>query len=294
MEPKSEILTFEEIERIIKIFLELGFNKIRFTGGEPLARKDVGSLFKRINKLKANFDFEMLITTNGALIEGNLNEYKRNGLDRINFSLDSLNPENFKRITGKDELQLVLNSIKESVEAGFENTKINTVIMNGVNDTEIHNFCEFAIENSLNVRFIEFMPFTNNSWSRDLFFDAERIKEIISEKYELEQMLSNTDVARNYRIKGTDGIVSFISSMSNHFCSNCNRLRITSDGKMKLCLFSSENELINFSEMLRNDDVTDEDIKKIIYNSLLKKEFEHKQPDELLKLTNNNMLKIGG
>jgi molybdenum cofactor biosynthesis protein A len=291
---EPDILNFDEIERIIKIFLGLGFNKIRFTGGEPLARKNVGQLFERIKKLKEIFSFELSITTNGTLINGNLGELKANGLDRINFSLDSLNRQTFENITGRDKLDAVLKSIKDTSAAGYETTKINTVIMKGINDNEILDFCQFSIDNKVNVRFIEFMPFSNNSWKEERMFDSSSIMEIISKKYKPEPAGIDSGPARNYTIEKGRGKISFISSMTEHFCSQCNRLRITSDGKMKLCLFSPENELLNLSAMLRDKTKTDFDIIKAIDRQLQSKEFEHRTIEELTELKDINMLKIGG
>ena len=301
-EVRKGLLSFEEIERIIGIFVKLDFNKVKLTGGEPLARKDFSLLLSKINQIKKVHDFELSVTTNGTLMNGNIKDFKGNGLDRINFSLDSLNSDTFLKISGKDNLNKVMDSIKNSIDAGYNNIKINTVVLNGINDNEIPDFCEFAIDNNVNVRFIEYMPFSNNDWDSRHFISADNIKEIVEEKYELIRIDDTASIAKNYVLKrrkekgegSREGVISFISPMSEHFCGQCNRLRITSDGKLQLCLFGTGGDIMDLKELIRNDEVSDEAIMNEINNFIQRKSYEHKPIEELIKLKNNDMLKIGG
>jgi len=292
---KNDILSFDEIESIIRLFVLNGFKKIRFTGGEPLARKDFIRLFERISCFKKENPYELSITTNGILFDSiTLSILKRYGLDSINISLDSLNTRTFKKITGHNKLPEVLNGIKLAKDAGFKNIKINSVIIKGLNDSEILDFCDFAVKYDLIVRFIEFMPFSNNEWGPESFISAADIMKIIQKKYTLEEISNNSNVAKDFQIGNERGKIGFISSISQHFCEFCNRLRITADGKLKLCLFSPENELFDLKSLLKDKNYDEELILKEISHYMNFKELEHKPLSELIKMKNNNMVKIGG
>lgn len=292
----SEHLTNEELLRLIKIFvIYFKFKKIRLTGGEPLARKSILKLFDSIGKIKSTNPFELGITTNGTLLGDNLKRIKESGLDKLNISLDTLDRSKFKSITGLDKFDDVLSSINEAIKLKFSPIKINTVIMKGVNDNEIIEMVEFAIEKDLNIRFIEFMPFSSNDWNDNNFISYEEIKNVVENKYTLIPISSDpSEVAKSFTIKGLNGTVSFISSISNHFCGDCNRLRITANGNLNLCLFSSKENQIPLTKYLRSENYDDTDIAKIISTSLLNKNLKHPEIEELLKLESNNMLQIGG
>ena len=292
----SEQLTNKELLRLIKIFvIHFEFKKIRLTGGEPLARKNILELFDSIHKIKTTKPFELGITTNGTLLGENLKRLKDSGLDKLNISLDTLDRNKFKSITRLDKLDEVLSSINEAIKLNFSPIKINTVIMKGVNDNEIIDMVEFAIEKDLNIRFIEFMPFSSNGWSDNEFISYEEIKNIIEKKYTLIPKASNpSEVAKSFTIKGFYGTVSIISSISNHFCGDCNRLRITANGNLNLCLFTSKENQIPLIKYLRSSNYNDDDIARIISVSLLNKNLKHPEIEELLKLESNNMLQIGG
>ena len=293
---RNQILSFDELLRLINIFAgKLGIKKIRFTGGEPLVRKDVLSFFQSVFSLKQKYGFESGLTTNGTLLEDKLVYLKNYGMDRLNISIDSLNPGKYKYITGKDNLIEVLRSIKKANELGFNPLKLNVVVMKNINDDEILDFVDFIIDSDMNVRFIEYMPFANNRWDKNDFISYNEIKNIIEEKYPLNEITSIKNlVAKDFSIKGHYGTVSFISSISNHFCGTCNRLRIDAQGKMKLCLFSSGENELNFKELLNDPNYNDDDISELIQKALLPKPQVHPDISELIKLEENNMLGIGG
>ena len=293
---RNEILTYDELLRLINIFTgKLGVTKIRFTGGEPLVRKDVINFFESVNLLKQQYGFEIGLTTNGTLLEDKLYDLKKFGLNKLNISLDSLKPERFKYITGKDNLDSVISSIKKASALGFEPLKINVVVMRFVNDDEIIDFVNLVKDTKMNVRFIEFMPFGNNQWNQKGFISYDEIKNIIEKEYSLTEITSHKNlVAKDYYIQGHTGKVSFISSISNHFCETCNRLRIDAQGKMKLCLFSAGENELSFKKLLNDKNYSDDDICGFIENSLQLKKKVHPGIDELLKLEENNMLSIGG
>lgn len=291
---KKDILNFDELLRIISIFsVLLGFRKIRFTGGEPLLRKDIMKFFEALSPIKAKTGVEFAITTNGTLLEGNADALKRTGVDRINISLDSLRPGVFKYITGSDKLPEVIRSISALEEAGFENIKINTVIMRNVNDNEISEFVDYFKDHNVTLRFIEFMPFRNNGWSREAFIDSEEVKGIINKSFALEKLEDRAQIAEIYKVAGCKAKVGFIRPISQHFCGECNRLRLKADGKLKLCLFDPALREIDLKGALRSGS-SDEDIIRIISESLNLKEKEHSSLSILALENKNTMQNIGG
>lgn len=289
-----DLLTDEEIIRISTLFLsKFEFNKIRLTGGEPFARKNINSLIEKLGNLKKDFNFELTATTNGTLLNGNINSLFENGLDRLNFSIDSLKNGTFKDITGFNKSDKTLNAIMKAKEAGFKNIKLNTVVMKGINDNEINDFVEFAINNEVTVRFIEYMPFTNNDYDKSNLITMSEIISIIKEKYEIAEIEEESSVAKEFKISNSKGRVSIISSISDHFCGDCNRIRITSDGYMKLCLFSPNRNNLSIKKLIDNN-YNDDEIAMIIQDELLNKTQSHADLKDLMLLENNNMVNIGG
>lgn len=293
---KKEILNFDELLRLIRIFTEsLGIRKVRFTGGEPMLRKDIMKFFEAIFPLKQKTGFEFAITTNGTLLEGNIEALKSAGLDRINLSLDSLRPEVFKYITGSDKLSEVLKNIRGLEDAGFQNVKINTVVMRNINDKEAVEFIDFFKNWNLTVRFIEFMPFENNGWTREMFVSSEEVRKNIEKHFRLEKMEDKSQIAQLFRLSGFKAKIGFIRPVSQHFCSQCNRLRLKANGKLKLCLFDPSQREIDLREMLRDQsNRSDSDIIKIISESLSLKEKEHPEVGTLALENRNSMQNIGG
>jgi|AP12_2_1047962.scaffolds.fasta_scaffold07963_3 GTP 3',8-cyclase / cyclic pyranopterin monophosphate synthase len=294
--PRADILNFDEILRLIKIFIgSFGFNKIRFTGGEPFIRKGILQLFEEVDNLKSVYNFDVGITTNGTLLEDKIEHLKKFGVDKLNISLDSLDADKFKFITGKENFESTMRAIYRAIDLEFKPLKINVVVLKNINDNEIIDFVDFAVNKNLNIRFIEFMPFGNNAWSEDAFISYEEMKNKVKEKYSLEEIPSNNGkVAKDFNIVDHPGKVSFISSISDDFCGSCNRLRITAKGEMKLCLFSNGENEINFKQLLSDGKYSDEEICEIIKDALQFKQEKHPEPEELAALEENNMLTLGG
>lgn len=229
----EEILTYEEIFKIVKVGAELGIKKIRITGGEPLVRKNVEELILMLSSLNLN---DIALSTNGVLLPEKALQLKKAGLDRVNISLDSLDPKKFKKITRRDKLAAVLKGIEASLKAELMPVKLNVVIMKGINDDEIFDFLKLTKNKKLTLRFIEYMPLGGEINLERLILNSE-IKKIIQEKHELIPAFSKGNGPADYfKIKGAAGKVGFISAISNEFCSSCSRLRLTADAKFKPCL----------------------------------------------------------
>ncbi|VAX26826.1 Cyclic pyranopterin phosphate synthase (MoaA) [hydrothermal vent metagenome] len=292
---KIYLLTFEEIERIVKLFAgKLGFRKVRFTGGEPLVRKDVFNLFERISHIQKDYGLKLGVTTNGSLVKNKTDLLKKYGFHNLNISLDTLDRVKFKKITGKDDLGKVMRVIDEAEVNGFNPVKVNVVVIKGINDDEILEFVDYFKDRNVNIRFIEFMPFGSNDWQRNGFISYGKIKELVKRKVKLIPLIKEKNgVAKDFQIVGHPGKVSFITSISEHFCSTCNRVRISSDGKFRVCLFSQGESYVNFKEMFRNG-LSDEEIITKLNQAIKTKWEKHPEPEELANAINNNMMAIGG
>ena len=249
---KDQVLSFEEIIRLSKIFVNLGVNKIRITGGEPLVRKNVSHLIKSLSEIDENLDIAM--TTNGYLLSKYASELHDAGLKRLTVSLDSLHNEIFKKMSGKNfDVENVLSGIKKAKSEGFENIKINTVVRKDVNENSIMDLVDYCRSEGHILRFIEYMDVgTLNSWNKENVVSSNEIKELISEKYNLKSISKNysSETSDRYTFLDGSGEIGFISSISNPFCSNCTRARITADGKLVTCLFS--NKGMNLKALLRS------------------------------------------
>ncbi len=235
----SDILSFEEIIRVVKAAADLGIHKIRLTGGEPLARKEIAKLIGSLSRIKSISDLS--ITTNGTLLKYFITELKEAGLKRINISLDTLNEKKYKLITGTDYFRDNIEGVDKSLEAGLFPVKINTVMIKGINDDEIEDFVRLAVDKPLSLRFIEFMPVGQNSfWEKKKFIPVSEIKERCRRLVGLEpiDITESSGPARSYKIRGGLGTVGFISPLSDPFCFRCTRLRLTADGHLRPCLFN--------------------------------------------------------
>ena len=231
--PKEKLLTFEEIFRVAKIAVDLGVQKIKLTGGEPLARKGIVELIRKLSEIPELEDLSL--TTNGIFLSNLAEKLFQAGLKRVNVSVDSLRPESFRQITGGGDLSKVLLGIDKAQNLGMK-VKVNTVALRGLNDGEILDFVEFSQTRKFEVRFIEFMPLCGNGWSQNLFMPLNEIKDLIGSFYTL-QPTDGNGVATVYEIEG--GRIGFIPTLSEPFCSGCSRIRLTSWGGIRPCLFSN-------------------------------------------------------
>jgi molybdenum cofactor biosynthesis protein A len=290
LQASSAILSDDEIVTAAKIFASMGVNKIRITGGEPLVRKNLPDLIRRLHDIAGITTIGL--TTNGVLLQKYAAALKSAGLNALNISLDSLKPELFNIIARRDSYDDVFAGIQAAQSEGFAPLKINTVVIRGVNDSELMDFVEFADKYSCNVRFIEYMPFDSNGWSENGFLSYTDILRNIQQHVTLYPVLKSTNaqVAKDYQISGSKGTVSFITSMSEHFCDSCNRVRLTADGCVKACLFSSSE--YSLRETLRSGDL--HAAEEIIRMALQGKEYAHLPMNELKDAHNRSMIRIGG
>ncbi|MDH3347398.1 MAG: GTP 3',8-cyclase MoaA [Desulfobulbaceae bacterium] len=234
----NQLLDYEELLRIVGIAAQMGISKIRLTGGEPLVRKDILSFIERLAALPGVEDIRL--TTNGVLFQQSAADLLRAGIGKVNISLDSLKPERFARITGMNSFSKVQNGIKTALRLGFSSVKLNMVVMRGVNDDELLDFASLSLHEKLQVRFIEYMPMGgSHDQSRKLYVSNDEIITKVKELGELSpvQRDMRAGPARVYSLdKNAPGTVGFISPISHQFCEHCNRLRLTSEGKLRSCL----------------------------------------------------------
>ncbi|MBU3181116.1 GTP 3',8-cyclase MoaA [Clostridium psychrophilum] len=281
----TDILRFEEILKIVRISETLGINKIRYTGGEPLVMTDIDKLIYETSKLQGIND--IAITTNGILLADMASDLKKAGLKRVNVSLDTLDPVKFKNITRLGNLDKVIESIDRCIIIGLKPVKINTVLMRGFNDTEFDDFLDLTREMPVEIRFIELMPI------------GEGIKIYDKSKLSFMEMLKNhpelikiedekSSTAQLYKLPGAKGKIGFISPVSHKFCSDCNKIRLTSTGTIKPCLHSKEE--INLRQYLNNEEMLTNALKQVIFN----KPLEHHLEEEKISRSEKTMYQIGG
>lgn len=251
--PKSEILTLEEIERLCENFIDMGVKKIRLTGGEPLVRKDIIKLISNLNLKKKNTNLnEITLTTNGTLLEKYAKNLKENGINRINVSIDTINPKKYNEITRFGNLEKVIAGIKEAIKYNIK-IKINTVAIKDFNENEFEGLINWADKNKIDITFIEVMPMEETDKSRHLqFAPLDKIYQKLDEKFKFYKIDQNTGgPAIYYSSSKISNKVGFITPMTNNFCASCNRVRITSTGKLFMCL--GQNDHVDFREILRKD-----------------------------------------
>ncbi|MBD1147593.1 GTP 3',8-cyclase MoaA [Pelagibacterales bacterium SAG-MED31] len=251
--PKNEILSLEEIERLCDNFIELGVEKIRLTGGEPLVRKDVINLIKNLNYKKSNTKLkEITLTTNGSLLKKFARELKNNGINRINVSLDTIIEEKYKEITRFGNLNNVLDGIEEAKKNDIK-VKINTVVFKNFNEEHISDLVSWANKNLLDITFIEVMPMSDTDIPRHMqFVSLDSTYKKLDMIYHFEKTNYRTGGPSNYYTsRNLDIKIGFITPLSNNFCASCNRIRISSTGKLYMCL--GQNDFVDFREILRTD-----------------------------------------
>ena len=289
--PASRLMQPDEIEAIAKIFVAQGVNKIRLTGGEPLVRKDAGKIILSLSKLPV----ALTLTTNGTRIHEYVELLKQANIKTLNISLDTLQYDRFMLLTRRDQFQQVFDNIQLLIRNDFQ-VKVNVVVMKGMNDSEINDFIEWTKDTPVQVRFIEFMPFSGNRWTSNKVFTWQQILDVVESKYPIVRLTDELhDTAKKYTVPGHAGSFAVISTMTSPFCSGCNRMRLTADGKMKNCLFSKEET--DLLTAFRND----EDILPLIQKSVTSKakelggqftaDFEQVHADEI---QNRSMITIGG
>ena len=271
--PKSKILTFEEIVRIVRVAVGMGIQKIRLTGGEPLLRHDIEKLVAQVAQIPGIEDLAM--TTNGFLFPRKAHALREAGLQRVSFSLDSLNRDNFKKITGRDGLGEVLESIRLAKELGFSPVKINAVVIRGINDHELISLAEFALEHDLSFRFIEFMPLASaHAWQKEMVVTGKEILQRLGDRFALQPLPSRniSSTSKRWSLGNDRGEIGVIAPVSEPFCGHCNRIRLTADGKIRTCLFSvTEHDL----RTLIREGASDEDLAKWLRGVAWQKEARH-------------------
>jgi len=237
--PRSHLLSFEEIERVVRLAVSLGIQKIRLTGGEPLLRHDLEKLVAKISVIPGIEDLAM--TTNGFLFADKARALREAGLRRVSFSLDSLDRGNFKKITGRDGLESVLASIQVAQESGFGPVKVNAVVIRDINLHEVGSLAEFAREKNLSLRFIEFMPLDSaRAWQKDMVVPGAEILRRLQARFVLRPVPGDnpSSTSRRWAFADGRGEIGIIAPVSEPFCGHCNRIRLTADGKVRTCLFS--------------------------------------------------------
>jgi len=290
--PHKDILTYEEILRIVRVFAPEGISKIRLTGGEPLVRKGIVDFISSLSHIEEIEDLSL--TTNGILLKELAQDLKQAGLKRVNISLDSLRKERFYQITRKDDFERVWTGVEEALRVGLSPIKINMVAIKGLNDDEIESFARLTLPLPLTVRYIEYMPSGNGEeWKESDILTIPQIKNRLENVDRLIPVSSDQwdGPAMRFRFEGSLGEIGLIGPVSSHFCSDCNRLRLTADGKIRTCLFSDEE--VDVKEILRNGG-TDRDLNERLRVALKTKPERHYINTHQFKKCQRNMSAIGG
>lgn len=282
----NDILRYEELLRIINTFVRLGVDKVRITGGEPLVRKGLIPFLCKVAEIPGIE--EIVLTTNGSMLEEYAPLLKQAGVKRINVSLDTLQAQRFKQITGQDALHQVVAGIKKAQSIGLTPIKINMVVMKGFNTDELADFAHLAMSNPYQVRFIEYMPFCSDK--RYLFTASEMRQQLVAAGFtNLIPEMRNNSPAQIYRFPQSQGSIGFITPVSQHFCSSCNRIRLTSDGNLKPCLLS--NQEYSLRELLRGG-ITDQELSYILQQVIWNKPIQHNLENG--EKSDRGMYRIGG
>lgn len=293
---RSKLLSTDELIDLAQIFANEGVTKIRLTGGEPLVRKDVIEIVSRLKGLEGIQQVAM--TTNAIVLAKKLDDLKKAGLDLINISLDTLEEKKYAFVTRRPAagFQRVMDAIDKAIDYGYAPLKINCVVMRGLNDDEIVDFVAWTKDKPVDVRFIEYMPFDGNKWNDKKMVSYHEMVSIIRQTYPDFQRCQHqdhqNDTSKAWKVPGFQGSVGFISSMTDNFCGTCNRLRLTADGNLKVCLFG--NTEINLRDPLRDAQVSKEDMKQLIEAAVKRKKAKHAGMMNLVNMKNRPMILIGG
>lgn len=282
-EQPEDWLTFDEIERVIKAFTELGVARVRLTGGEPLVRKNLAELAQRLTALPGLNDLSL--STNAVLLDKQADKLRNAGVSRINVSLDTLNPKKFKDITG-GELQPVLDGLIAASRAGLSPVKINMVAMKGINDDEFEDMVEFCLQHNFTLRLIETMPMgATGEDATDHYVNLQTVKQQLAERYELiPGVMPGGGPARYVQIKGTELRIGFITPISQHFCESCNRVRLSVDGTLYLCL--GQDDKLELRPLLRQG-ISDDELKQALIDAIKLKPEKHEfndKPNQVVRL----------
>ena len=289
---RSKLLSFEEIQRVAQIVSLMGINRLRLTGGEPLMRKNLPELIKMLNEVDGIDDIAM--TTNAYFLKDQAQSLKEAGLKRLNVSLDALDPDKFRDVNRRDCLQSVLDGLDTARKVGFKSIKINAVAVRNFSETEIMNLIKMGRSDGFEIRFIEFMPLDSDKvWERDKVLLGHEIVEMIKKNYELVPIDNSLEIgpASEYEFADGKGKLGIITAVSNPFCDHCNRIRMTADGKLRTCLFSTQET--NLKELIRSG-ATDETIIETIKKAVLLKEPGHKINLDDFERPTRAMHAIGG
>lgn len=304
--PKEQMLSYEEIEYVCEIFVELGIEKIRLTGGEPMMRQDIEIIIGKLARLKKPLPLmsdklkfvglkDLALTTNGYFLPDRAQGLRDAGLDRITISLDSLKRDVFRQMTGVDVLDRVLQGLEAAKTAGLQPIKINAVIVRGHNEDEVADFADFAREHDVKMRFIEFMPLdSGHAWSRDDVVSGREIRQRIEERYPLEPLdvQRGSETASRFRFAdGAPGEIGIIAPVTEAFCGACSRIRLTADGQIRTCLFSTVEHSLR--DVVR-DGASRSEIIDFIKGVVLKKEPRHFINDPEFVAPSRSMSFIGG
>ena len=291
---KSQVLSFEEIARIVRLFSELGVTKVRLTGGEPLLRKDILDLTRMLGEIPSLNDIPL--STNAHLLPSLASKLKDRGINRVNISIDSLIPERFKEITRDGDLETVVRGIDAAINVGMRPIKLNMVVMKGVNDDEIESMIEFAINRGLDLRFIETMPIglagieaVDRHYSEKDILD--RVYASYGKRLKTQDSKQTDGPAKALEIEGTNTSIGTISAVSNNFCSGCNRVRLTAKGELILCL--GQKDSVSLRDAIRSG-MSDEEVKQLILNAITKKPEKHYFDSVIDNISNRQMVEMGG
>ncbi len=291
--PRKQLLSFEEIERFVRIVAPMGITKLRLTGGEPLVRCELPTLVRLLARTPGIE--EIALTTNGLLLAEQAGDLRRAGLDRINVSLDTLDADKFKRITRRPGLEKVLAGIAEAQRVGFDSIRLNAIAIRGETEPEIVPLLEFALAHQLHLRFIEYMPLDGDgAWKSDQVLSGERIREIVEEHFGPLEPAPRDDASQpavDYVFGDRSGLIGFIHPVSQPFCGQCDRLRLTAEGQIRNCLFSIEESDVR--DLLRSN-ADDDPIAKLVRDCVAAKKPGHGIDDPRFLRPAKAMYQIGG